>query len=43
MSEPKIVFGDDPTGALNTKTAKEYVKLRTECKISAFSFQAAES
>ena len=23
MSEPEIVFGDEPTGALNTKTAKE--------------------
>lgn len=27
MSEPKIVFGDEPTGALNTKTAKEIMEL----------------
>lgn len=29
MSNPKIVFGDEPTGALNTKTAKEIMELFT--------------
>ncbi|MEW4412821.1 ABC transporter ATP-binding protein [Clostridium sp. AN503] len=29
MSEPEIVFGDEPTGALNTKTAKEIMELFT--------------
>ena len=30
MSEPEIVFGDEPTGALNTKTAKEIMELFTK-------------
>lgn len=30
MSEPKIVFGDEPTGALNTKTAKEIMEIFTQ-------------
>lgn len=30
MSEPEIVFGDEPTGALNTKTAKEIMELFTQ-------------
>lgn len=30
MSEPGIVFGDEPTGALNTKTAKEIMELFTK-------------
>lgn len=30
MSEPKIVFGDEPTGALNTKTAREIMELFTQ-------------
>lgn len=30
MSEPEIVFGDEPTGALNTKTAKEMMELFTQ-------------
>lgn len=29
MSEPEILFGDEPTGALNTKTAKEIMELFT--------------
>ena len=29
MSEPELVFGDEPTGALNTKTAKEIMELFT--------------
>lgn len=27
MSEPKIIFGDEPTGALNSKSAKEVMNL----------------
>lgn len=27
MSEPKIIFGDEPTGALNSKSAKEVMEL----------------
>lgn len=30
MSDPNIVFGDEPTGALNTKTAKEIMELFTQ-------------
>lgn len=30
MSEPEIVFGDEPTGALNTKTAKEIMEHFTQ-------------
>lgn len=27
MSEPKVIFGDEPTGALNSKSAKEVMEL----------------
>ena len=30
MGEPGIVFGDEPTGALNTKAAKEIMELFTK-------------
>lgn len=30
MSDPRIIFGDEPTGALNTKTAKEIMALLTQ-------------
>jgi putative ABC transport system ATP-binding protein len=30
MSDPKIIFGDEPTGALNSKSANEIMKLLAE-------------
>lgn len=30
MNSPKIIFGDEPTGALNTKAAKEVMELFTQ-------------
>lgn len=30
MSDPKIIFGDEPTGALNTKAAREVMELLTQ-------------
>lgn len=30
MSKPRIIFGDEPTGALNSKSAKEVMKLFTQ-------------
>lgn len=30
MNQPKIIFGDEPTGALNTKAAKEVMELFTK-------------
>jgi putative ABC transport system ATP-binding protein len=30
MSNPKVIFGDEPTGALNSKSANEIMKLLAE-------------
>ena len=30
MSDPKVIFGDEPTGALNSKSANEIMKLLAE-------------
>ena len=30
MNDPKIIFGDEPTGALNSKSAEEIMNIFTE-------------
>ena len=33
MNNPKIIFGDEPTGALNSKSAKEIMNRFTEINV----------
>ena len=33
MNNPKIIFGDEPTGAINSKSVKEIMNIFTEINV----------